>query len=401
MDVKTKWKSFQLPKMLWPVEWGKENELYFYLQPVEELRKGRVVVEGRGEMIMLSSYSYLGLLRHPRIEAAAKNAIDCFSTGTHGVRLLAGTLTLHNKLEERIARFKGTEAAIVYSSGYITNLSTISTLVHHGDVVICDKLDHASIMDGCLLSGATFLRFRHNDMKHLEVILAQTNPISNKLVVVDAVFSMDGDIINLPQVSKLCRQYGAFLMVDEAHSLGVLGQTGNGIEEHFCLPPDTIDVKMGTLSKTIPSLGGYIASSAKLIELLKHQARAFIFSAALPPAQIGAALAAFDVMEEEPERVKLLQRNMIHFRDCLQKLGFNTLNTETAIVPVICGNETKAWTMAKMCQDAGIYVHGIPYPVVPRDKCRLRCIVTSDHSIDDIDFCLATIEKAGRSIGII
>jgi 8-amino-7-oxononanoate synthase len=401
VEKTTTQRMFQLPEMLWPVEWARERGLYFYLEPVKELRDGRVVVEGRGEMIMLSSYSYLGLLGHPQIEAAAKEAIDRFSTGTHGVRLLAGTLTLHNELEQRIARFKDAEAAVVYSSGYVTNLSTISTLVRRGDLVICDKLNHASIVDGCLLSGARFLRFRHNDMEHLEQRLAQADPGTNKLVAVDAVFSMDGDIINLPEVSRLCRQYGALLMVDEAHSLGVLGQAGHGIEEHFGLPPEAVDVKMGTLSKTIPSVGGYIAGSAKLIELLKHQARGFIFSAALPPAQVGAALAAFDVIEQEPERVASLQHHMAYFRDRLQALGFDTLNTESAIVPVICREDEKAWTMAKLCQDEGLFVQGIPWPVVPQGMARLRCIVTAAHTREDIERCLEVIERAGRSTGVI
>ena len=401
MEKTTTQRMFQLPEMLWPVEWARERGLYFYLEPVKELRDGRVVVEGRGEMIMLSSYSYLGLLGHPQIEAAAKEAIDRFSTGTHGVRLLAGTLTLHNELEQRIARFKDAEAAVVYSSGYVTNLSTISTLVRRGDLVICDKLNHASIVDGCLLSGARFLRFRHNDMEHLEQRLAQADPGANKLVAVDAVFSMDGDIINLPEVSRLCRQYGALLMVDEAHSLGVLGQAGHGIEEHFGLPPEAVDVKMGTLSKTIPSVGGYIAGSAKLVELLKHQARGFIFSAALPPAQVGAALAAFDVIEQEPERVASLQHHMAYFRDRLQALGFDTLNTESAIVPVICREDEKAWTMAKLCQDEGLFVQGIPWPVVPQGTARLRCIVTAAHTPEDIERCLEVIERAGRSTGVI
>jgi 8-amino-7-oxononanoate synthase len=401
VEKTTTQRMFQLPEMLWPIEWGRERGLYFYLEPVKELRDGRVVVEGRGEMIMLSSYSYLGLLGHPQIEAAAKEAIDRFSTGTHGVRLLAGTLTLHNELEQRIARFKGAEAAIVYSSGYVTNLSTISTLVRRGDLVICDKLNHASIVDGCLLSGARFLRFRHNDMEHLEQRLAQADPGANKLVVVDAVFSMDGDIIDLPGVSRLCRQYGALLMVDEAHSLGVLGQAGHGIEEHFGLPPEAVDVKMGTLSKTIPSVGGYIAGSAKLVELLKHQARGFIFSAALPPAQVGAALAAFDVIEQEPERVASLQHHMAYFRNRLQELGFDTLSTESAIVPVICREDEKAWTMAKLCQDEGLFVQGIPWPVVPQGTARLRCIVTAAHTPEDIERCLEVIERAGRSTGVI
>jgi glycine C-acetyltransferase len=238
-------------------------------------------------------------------------------------------------------------------------------------------------------------------MEHLEQLLVQANPGVNKMVVVDAVFSMDGDIVNLPEVSQLCRRYGAILMVDEAHSLGVIGRTGHGIEEHFDLPSDAVDVKMGTLSKAIPSVGGYIAGSAKLIELLKHQARGFIFSAALPPAQTAAALAAFDVIEEEPQRIGLLQRNMSYFKNHLHKMGFNTLNTETAIIPIICGEEEKAWIMAKYCQDKGLFIQGIPYPVVPRGMARLRCIITACHTLDDLNYCLEVIEQAGKLKGVL
>jgi glycine C-acetyltransferase len=394
-------KTFQLPKMMWPVEWGKKKGLYFYLEAIEALHNGRVTVREHGEMIMLSSYSYLGLIGHPRINAAAKEAIDHFSTGTHGVRLLSGNLVLHNELEQRIAHFKNTESAIVFSSGYITNLSTISVLVKQGDLIFCDKLNHTSIVDGCRLSGARCITFRHNDMEHLEQLLLEANPDVNKMVVADAVFSMDGDILNLPEVSHLCRQYGAMLMVDEAHSLGMLGRSGHGIEEHFDLPSDTIDVKMGTLSKTIPSVGGYIAGSAELIELLRHQARAFIFSAALPPAQTAAALTAFDVIEDEPERNELLHRNTSHFISHLRGLGFNTLNTETAIIPIICGDEVKAWIMAKHCQEKGLFLQGIPYPVVPRGTARLRCIITASHTLDDLNYSLDVIEQAGKLTGIL
>ncbi len=286
----------------------KDADLYFYNQPVSELRGGaRVLVNGR-EMGMFASYSYLGLIGHPRINAAAKAAVDQFGTGTHGVRTLAGTLTLHNELEETIAAFKHAEAAVTFSSGYATNLSVIATLLGRGDYVISDKLNHASIVDGCLMSGAKFLRFRHNDMEALEARLQQMPDGAAKLVVVDAVFSMDGDVIDFPKLVALCRQYHAWLMVDEAHSVGVLGQTGRGIEEHFGMP-DTIDIKMGTLSKTIPSVGGYIAGRKDLINYLRHSTRAYIFSAALPPAQAAAAKAAFEVILDEPWRVEKLRAN--------------------------------------------------------------------------------------------
>lgn len=373
--------------------------LYFYMQPLEELDGAWVTTGGR-RMLNFASYSYLGLLGHPKIGAAAQEALARYGTGTHGVRLLAGTLPLHGELEGTIARFKNAEAAIVYSSGYVTNLSTVAALVGRNDVVICDKFNHASIVDGCLLSQARFLRFRHNDMADLERRLRHVDPEVGKLVIVDAVFSMDGDVTNLPQISRLCREYGALLMVDEAHSLGVLGETGHGIEEHFGLE-DVIDVKMGTLSKTIPSVGGYIAGSQKLITYLKHVARGFFFSAALPPAQVAAARASFEVIEEEVERVKKLQRNVEFFLGGLKARGFDTLYSETPIVPVICGEDERAFQMAKLCQEKDVFVLPVVSPAVPLGLARLRANVTAAHSEDDISHALDIFEWAGREVGVL
>ena len=373
--------------------------LYFYLQPLEELDGAWVTTGGR-RMLNFASYSYLGLLGHPKIGTAAEEALARYGTGTHGVRLLAGTLPLHGELEGTIARFKGAEAAIVYSSGYVTNLSTVAALVGRNDVVICDKFNHASIVDGCLLSQAKFLRFRHNDMAGLERRLQQVDPDAGKLVVVDAVFSMDGDVINLPEVSRLCREYGAMLMVDEAHSLGVLGETGHGIEEHFGLK-DVVDIRMGTLSKTIPSVGGYIAGSQELITYLKHVARGFFFSAALPPAQAAAAKASFEVIEEEPERVKKLQYNVEFFLRGLKVRGFDTLLSETPIVPVICGEDERAFQMTKLCQQKDIFVLPVVSPAVPAGLARLRANVTAAHSEDDISHALDIFEWAGKEVGVL
>jgi 8-amino-7-oxononanoate synthase len=382
------------------VEATQEAGLYFYNQPIEELCGGaRVRTQGR-EMLMFASYSYLGLIGHPKINAAAKAALVEFGTGTHGVRLLAGTLKLHNELEETIAEFKHTEDAVTYSSGYVTNLAAISTMVGRHDVVICDKLDHASIVDGCLLSGADLLRFRHNDMADLERCLIKSNRRAAKLVVVDAVFSMDGDIINLPEVVELCRKYGAWLMVDEAHSIGVLGKTGRGVEEHFGLD-SVIDLKMGTLSKTIPSVGGYLAGSLDLMRLFRHESRAFIFSAALPPAQTAAAKAAFEVILEEPERVEMLRKNAARFTRGLKQLGFDTMRTETAIVPILCGADERAFSMVRDCQHDNIFVLPVVSPAVPEGLARLRATVTAVHTAADIDIALAVFEKAGKRSGII
>jgi 8-amino-7-oxononanoate synthase len=393
--------DFVMPRSRWPIEFGKKQGLYFYLEPIEELFNGHVKVKGIGEMIMLSSYSYLGLLGHSRIKEKAQSAIDKFGTGTHGVRLLAGTLSLHNELEEKIAHFYETESAIVFSSGYVANLATISTLVRRGDQVFCDKLNHASIMEGCFLSGARLVRFRHNDMDHLEDCLKKADVTKNKLVVVDAAFSMDGDIVKLPELSRICRKHGALLMVDEAHSLGVIGKTGHGIEEYFHLGPDTIDIKMGTLSKAIPSMGGYIASSLEIIELLKHNSSGFVYSASLAPPLVAAAIASFDVIEEEPERVSRLHTNMTYFRESLKKRGFNTLNSETAIVPIICGSREKAMLMARICRDRQLFIQGIPSPVVPSGTERLRAIVTAAHNTEDINYSIDTIEEAGRELCLI
>jgi 8-amino-7-oxononanoate synthase len=382
------------------VEALQEEDLYFYNQPIEELCGGaRVRTQGR-EMLMFASYSYLGLIGHPKINAAAEAALAEFGTGTHGVRLLAGTLKLHNELEATIAEFKATEDAVTYSSGYVTNLAAISTMVGRHDVVICDKLDHASIVDGCLLSGADLLRFRHNDMADLERCLIKSNGRPAKLVVVDAVFSMDGDIINLPGVVDLCRKHGAWLMVDEAHSLGVLGKTGRGVEEHFGLG-SVIDLKMGTLSKTIPSVGGYLAGSRDLMRLFRHESRAFIFSAALPPAQAAAAKAAFEVILEEPQRVEMLRKNAARFARGLKLMGFDTMRTETAIVPILCGADERAFSMVRDCQHDNIFVLPVVSPAVPVGLARLRATVTAVHTAAEIDTALGVFQKAGKRSGII
>lgn len=378
----------------------KDADLYFYNQAVSELRGGaRVLVKGR-EMGMFASYSYLGLVGHPRINAAAKAAVDQFGTGTHGVRTLAGTLTLHGALEETIAAFKHAEAALTFTSGYATNLSVIATLLGRGDYVISDKLNHASIVDGCLMSGAKFLRFRHNDMEALEARLQQIPDGAAKLVISDAVFSMDGDVIDFPKMVALCRQYHAWLMIDEAHSVGVLGQSGRGIEEHFGMP-DTIDIKMGTLSKTIPSVGGYIAGGKDLINYLRHSTRAYIFSAALPPAQAAAAKAAFEVILDEPWRVEKLRANAQQFITGLKQVGFDTLNTETAIVPVVCGEDEVAYRMTQYAQHRDVFVLPVVSPAVPPGLARLRATVTAAHEPEEIEHAMSIIAESGKEIGII
>lgn len=382
------------------VQLMRDHDFYFYNQPVEEIRGGaRVLVNGR-DMSMYASYSYLGLVGHPRINEAAKRAVDKFGTGTHGVRTLAGSLTIHRELEETIADFKHAEDAITYTSGYATNLTTISTLMGRGDYVLSDKLNHASIVDGCMMSGAEFRRFRHNDMDDLEKRLQQIPDGVTKLVVADSVFSMDGDIIDLPRMVALCRKYGAYLMMDEAHSVGVLGKTGRGIEEHFDMI-GSIDIKMGTLSKTIPSVGGYVAGKKELIEYLRHGSRAYIFSAALPPAQAAAANEAFKVILDEPWRMEKLWKNTRQFIDGLKGMGFDTMLTETAIVPVLCGTDERAFALTQACQRSDVFVLPVVSPAVPEGLSRLRSTVTAAHETDEIQYAMDVIEKAGKEIGII
>ena len=378
----------------------KANDLYFYNQPVDEILPGmKVRVHGR-EMGMYASYSYLGLINHPRINAAAKAAVDKFGTGTNGVRTLAGTLTIHTELEETIANFKHAEAAVTYSSGYATNLSVVSTLMGRGDYVFSDKLNHASIVDGCVMSGAEFRRFKHNDMAHLETLLKNAPAEATKLVIADSVFSMDGDIIDLPKMVEVCKKYNTWLMIDEAHSVGVLGKTGTGIEEHYNMY-GAIDIKMGTLSKTIPSVGGYVAAREEIITYLRHASRAYIFSAALPPAQAAAANEAFKVILDEPWRIENLNRNTQQFIGGLKGMGFDTMLTETAIVPVLCGEDDAAFAMTAEAQHHDVFVLPVVSPAVPEGLARLRATVTAGHEPSEIERAMDVIGEAGKKLGII
>ena len=378
----------------------KANDLYFYNQPVQEILPGmKVLVNGR-VMGMYASYSYLGLVGHPRINEAAQKAVAKYGTGTHGVRTLAGTLSIHTELEETIAHFKHAEAAVTYTSGYATNLTVVSTLMGRGDFVLSDKLNHASIVDGCLMSGSEFRRFKHNDMAHLETMLKNIPDGAAKLVIADSVFSMDGDIIDLPTMVELCKKYNAWLMIDEAHSVGVLGEKGTGIEEYFNMYGQ-IDIKMGTLSKTIPSVGGYVAASKDIITYLRHSSRAYIFSAALPPAQAAAANEAFKVILDEPERIVKLNLNTKQFIGGLKSMGFDTMLTETAIVPVLCGDDQKAFEMTREAQHRDVFVLPVVSPAVPEGLARLRATVTAAHEPSEIERAMDIIGEAGKKLGII
>jgi glycine C-acetyltransferase len=374
---------------------------YFYLQPTTGPVNHTVRMADGREMIMLASYSYLGLIGHPRIDAAATAAVDKYGSGAGGVRLLTGTSDLHEQLEERIASFSKREDACVYSSGYMTNIAMITGLTGPGDLVLMDKLDHASIVDGCLLSGAKWKTYRHNDMRHLEKLLADgQNEYATKLVVADSVFSMDGDVMDLPAAKALCERYGARLMVDEAHSIGSLGATGHGIEEHFDMY-GSIDFKMGTLSKSIPSIGGYCAAGRDVVDYLRHFSRPFIFSAALPPAQTAAALEAFNVIEDEPWRVTQLHRVQERYSAGLKAQGWDTADSSTCVVPVMVGDEALTLDLTRMLFDRGVFVCPIVHPAVPRGTDRLRTCLMATHTDEDIDKALAAFEVSGKALGLI
>ena len=369
----------------------------FYLNEIEAHEGQFVRIKGK-RYLNFTTYSYLGLLGHPEINEAAKAAIDRFGTGTHGVRILAGTTSLHVDLEKRIADYKKTDDAIVYSSGYVTNLATISTICGRGDAVFCDMINHASIVDGCMLSKAKFIRFNHSDVADLEKKLKETDAIG-KLIVVDAVFSMDGDIAPLPKIIELAKKYDCLLMVDEAHSLGVLGDSGHGILDHFGLK-DGIDIQMGTLSKTIPAAGGYVASRQEIIDILKYTSRAFVFSAALPPGATAAARVSFDIMEKEQWRLKQLRENIKHYIGSLKQAGFDTGNSETAIVPIILGDEWKTFETTRLLFEEGVFIMPILPPAVPPKTARLRANVTALHNKEDIDFMVDALVKVWKKLGM-
>ncbi|HHY45985.1 MAG TPA: pyridoxal phosphate-dependent aminotransferase family protein [Firmicutes bacterium] len=378
----------------------KDNNLYFYLRQIDALHDARVTINGR-EMIMFSSYSYLGLIDHPKIKMAAHRALDELGPGTHGVRILAGTTRLHVELEKRLAEFNRTEDAIAYSSGFIGNVATISAFVGKGDAVLVDQLSHASLVDGCRLSGADFIWFKHNDVSDLEKRLKEARENHRGiLIVVDAVYSMDGDIAPVPDLIKLARDYDAWLLVDEAHSLGVLGESGHGIQEYFGLKPGEIDILTGSLSKTIPAVGGYVAGRKDFITFLRHTARGFVFSAALPPAAVAAAKAALDVIEEEPWRIAKLRENISRFIAGLKRLGFETLDTKSSVIPIVIGDEDTTLRMTMALHDEGIFICPILPPAVPPKTCRLRANVLTSHTFDDIDYTLAALERAKAKLGL-
>jgi len=378
---------------------AKELGYYPYFKPVSTAEDTEVVIEGR-RVLMLGSNNYLGLTTHPKVKRAAIEAIEKYGTSSCGSRFLNGTLDLHRELEERLARFLRREAALVFSTGFQTNLGTISALVGKDDVVISDKWNHASIVDGARLSYGTMKRFRHNDMEDLERVLRECPEDAGKFIVVDGLFSMEGDIAPLDRIVALAKRYGARVMVDDAHGLGVMGEHGRGTAEHLGVEEE-IDLVMGTFSKSFASLGGVIAGDEYVIDYIQHHARSMIFSASMPPAAVATVLAALDVIENEPERRKKLWKNTRKMMGGLKGLGFDTGQSQTPVIPIVVGDMYKALEMWKMLFESGVYVNVVLPPAVPPGRALLRTSYMATHTEKQLDFALEVFEKVGRKCGLI
>ena len=379
----------------------KERGLYRSTRLVEGAQQSRVILDGR-EVLMLCSNNYLGLADHPLLKDAAVRAVERYGVSSGASRLVSGTMELHNELEASIALFKGTEAALVFNSGYAANTGIIPALAGRGDVVFCDRLNHASIVDGCLLSRAKLVRYPHNDMKALRKLLDENETKGRRLIVTDGVFSMDGDLAPLADLVALKREFGALLMVDDAHGTGVLGPTGRGTAEHFGLMSD-IDIHMGTLGKALGSFGAYAAASLDIVEYLINHARSFIFSTSLPPAVLAISIAAIGLVNSS-EGASLRARlasNAGFFRSALCSAGFDTMGSGTQIIPILAGEPETVMEFSNLLLDSGIYVQGIRPPTVPAGSCRLRCTVMATHARSDLEEAADAITKAGRQVGVI
>jgi 8-amino-7-oxononanoate synthase len=393
MDLFTKCKAFIAARQ------AKELGYYPYFKPVSTAEDTEVVIEGR-RVLMLGSNNYLGLTTHPKVKRAAIEAIEKYGTSSCGSRFLNGTLDLHRQLEERLARFLRREAALVFSTGFQTNLGTISALVGKDDVIISDKWNHASIVDGARLSYGVMKRFRHNDMEDLERVLQECPEDAGKLIVVDGLFSMEGDLAPLDRIVALAKRHEACVMVDDAHGLGVMGEHGRGTAEHLGVE-DEIDLVMGTFSKSFASLGGVIAGDEYVIDYIQHHARSMIFSASMPPAAVATVLAALDVIESEPERRRQLWKNTHKMMKGLKGLGFDTGCSQTPVIPIVVGDMYKALDMWKSLFENGVYVNVVLPPAVPPGRALLRTSYMATHTEKQLDFALEVFEKVGKACGLI
>jgi glycine C-acetyltransferase len=373
--------------------------LYRQLRILEDEQRAHTVFDGRS-VVNLSSNNYLGLTTHPRLRERALEAVRQFGVGSGSVRTIAGTMALHMELERRLAEFKHTEAVVVFQSGFTANAGAVSSILTRDEVVISDELNHASIIDGCRLSRAAIKVFPHKDVDAARRILRELPSGQRKLLITDGVFSMDGDLGPLPALCDLAEEFGCIMMVDDAHASGVFGQNGRGTVDHFGMH-GRVDVQVGTLSKAIGALGGYVAGSRTLIEFLYHRARPFLFSTSHPPAVAAACLAALDVLIEEPQLIDRLWDNTRFFKAGLADLGFDTGISESPITPVIVGDGTLAMRLSDRLFEHGVFAQGIAFPTVARDKARVRTIVTATHSRGDLQFALDAFKQVGTELGII
>jgi len=378
----------------------REQKLYQKLRVLETEQLPVSRFDGR-EVINLSSNNYLGLTTHPKLRARALEAIEKFGVGSGAVRTIAGTMSIHLELEEKIARFKHVEASVVFQSGFTANAGTVQAILGREDIIISDQLNHASIIDGCRLSRAEIKVFPHKDIEACENVLKEiAGRKCRKLLVTDGVFSMDGDIAPLPQLVELAEKYGCIMMIDDAHASGVLGRNGRGTVDHYNLH-GRVDVQVGTLSKAIGALGGYVCSTRDAIEFLYHRARPFLFSTSHPPSVAATCLAAFEVLEEEPQLIDQLWANTRFFKAGLKKLGFNTGVSETPITPVIVGDAALAHQFSRELFAAGVFAQSIGFPTVAEGKARIRTIVTATHTQEELTRALDILEGVGKGLKII
>ncbi len=377
---------------------AREMGLYPYFLPLQDTEGTEVVVDGR-KILMIGSNNYLGLTTDPRVREAAIEAVKRYGTSCTGSRFLNGTLALHQEAEARLADYVGMEAALVFSTGYQVNLGTISALIERGDVVVLDKDDHASIVDGAMLSLGEVRRFAHNDMDHLDRVLGKIGGDTGVLVVVDGVYSMGGDLAPLPEIIPIVKKHGARLMVDDAHSIGVMG-AGRGTPAHFDVTED-VDLIMGTFSKSFASLGGFIAGEAEVMDFVQHRARSFIFSASMPAANVAAVLAALEIMENEPELIDRLWEVTERMRTGLEEMGFEMGPSTTPIIPIMVGEMNKTLMAWKMCFEAGLYTNAVIPPGVPPDQCLLRTSYMATHTDEQIDRALNILGEVGRELELI
>ena len=377
----------------------KEQKLYRHLRILEDEQKAHTTVD-HTSVVNLSSNNYLGLTTHPKLRAAALKAIEEYGVGTGSVRTIAGTMDIHMELEKKLAEFKKVEKVVVFQSGFAANAGTVSAIFGKEDVVISDELNHASIIDGCRLSRATIKVFPHKDVDAARRIIKELPAGQRKLLITDGVFSMDGDLGPLPGLCALAEETGCIMMVDDAHASGVFGKDGRGTIDHFAMH-GRVDIQVGTLSKAIGVLGGYVAGNANLIDFLYHRARPFLFSTSHPPAVVLACMAAIEVLMDEPEIIERLWDNTRFFKEGLHRLGFNTGLSESPITPVIAGEGAKAMLLSDKLFERGVFAQGIAFPTVARDKARVRTIVTATHTRADLQFALDAFAVVGREIGLI